>query len=85
MYVYYRRTYGKAVRGGGGGKREVTPLAAACAFELDHLTLLSGAGGGGCEQGGYCSEEEGAAQGGVKRSDNATSVHTRHAYVRMCW
>ena len=51
MYVYYYRTYEKAVSGGGGrGKKEDMcsgPLpAAACTFESGHLTLVSGAGEG---------------------------------------
>ena len=52
IYVYYCRTYEKAVSGGGerekGGLGHVlrTPLAAACASESRHLTLVSGAGAG---------------------------------------
>ena len=51
MYVCYCRTYEKAVSGGGEGKGRTCaeghlPLAAACAFESGHLTLLSGAGEG---------------------------------------
>ena len=58
MYVYYWRTYEKAVSGGGEGKAwedmcKGTLLAAACAFKSGHLTLLSGVGGGSCEQGGW--------------------------------
>ena len=48
-------------------------LAAACAFESGHLTLMNGAG-----EGEVVSKEVGeerGAQGGVdRRSDNATSV-----------
>ena len=65
MYVYYCRTYEKAVRGGGErekGRHAQGPLAAACAFESGHLTLLSGAGEGEvvCKEVG---EEERGAQG----------------------
>ena len=52
MYVYYCRTYEKAVSGGGReGKRRTCAKghyvpAAACTFESGHLTLVSGAGEG---------------------------------------
>ena len=50
MYVYYCRTYEKAVSGGGerekGGHLLRELPAAACTFESGHLTLVSGAGEG---------------------------------------
>ena len=47
MYVYYCRTYEKAVSGGEEREKggHVLP-AAACTFESGHLTLVSGAGEG---------------------------------------
>jgi hypothetical protein len=49
-----------------------TPLAAACAFESGHLTLIierrGGLGGGGCEQGGWRGE------GRARRSGQETHI-----------
>jgi len=79
MYVCYCRTYEKAVSGGGEGKGRTCakghlPLAAACAFESGHLTLLSGAGEGEVVSKEVGEEERGARGGVDRRSDNATSV-----------
>ena len=49
MYVYYCRTYEKAVSGEGErekGGHVLRDTTAACAFESGHLTLVSGAGEG---------------------------------------
>ena len=64
MYVYYCRTYEKAVSGGGerekGGHVLRDTIAAACAFESGHLTLVSGAGEGEVVSKEVGEEERGA-------------------------
>ena len=82
MYVYYYRTYKKAVSGGGerekGGHvlRDTTSRgqAAACTFESGHLTLVSGAGEGEVVSKKVGKEVRGARGLVDSRSDNATSV-----------
>ena len=65
MYVYYCRTYEKAVSGGGESLREkgghvLRATTSRGAFESGHLTLVSGAGEGEVVSKEVGEEERGA-------------------------